>query len=81
LGLRKPAGSRDLFNVLAEARILSAELVADMEGMVGFRNILTHAYWVVDFDRVYDSLQTDLQNFDRFREQMLAFLDTQEGEG
>jgi uncharacterized protein YutE (UPF0331/DUF86 family) len=80
LGLRKPAGSRDLFNVLAEAKILSAELVADMEGMVGFRNILTHAYWIVDFDRVYDSLHMHLPDFDRFREQVLAFLDTQEGQ-
>jgi uncharacterized protein YutE (UPF0331/DUF86 family) len=69
-----------LFNVLAEAKILSAELVADMEGMVGFRNILTHAYWIVDFDRVYDSLHMHLPDFDRFREQVLAFLDTQEGQ-
>ena len=78
LGLRKPSGSRDLFAVLAEQGILSRELVSDMEGMVGFRNILTHEYWIVDFDRVYDGLQTDLQDFDQFREQILAFLDKQE---
>jgi len=81
LGLRKPTTSRDLFTVLTEAGILSRELVSELEGMVGFRNILTHEYWIVDFDRVYDSLQTDLQGFDRFREQILAFLDEQqEGE-
>lgn len=78
LGLRKPMGSRDLFTALAEEEILSRELVADLEGMVGFRNILTHEYWIVDFDRVYDSLQEDLGDFDQFRKQLLAFLDKQE---
>lgn len=80
LGLRKPTASRDLFTILAEEGILPQELVSDMEGMVGFRNILTHEYWGVDFDRVYDSLQEDLQQFDRFRDHILAFLDAQKEE-
>ena len=78
LGLRKPAASRDLFAILAEEKILPSELVSDMQGMVGFRNILAHEYWVVDFDQVYDSLQQDLQHFDRFRDSILAFLDASE---
>jgi uncharacterized protein YutE (UPF0331/DUF86 family) len=81
LGLRKPSGSRDLFAVLAEEKILPDDLVSEMEGMVRFRNILTHEYWVVDFDKVYDSLQNDLRDFDWFRECILTFLDTQEGKG
>jgi uncharacterized protein YutE (UPF0331/DUF86 family) len=43
--------------------------------MVGLRNVLTHAYWIVDSDKAYDSLQEDLQDLDRFREHIPAFLD------
>jgi uncharacterized protein YutE (UPF0331/DUF86 family) len=80
LGLRKPTTSRDLFVILAEEGILPEGLVSEMEGTVGFRNILTHEYWIVDVDRVYDSLHHELSQFDEFREHILVFLEAQEEE-
>ncbi|MDX3772993.1 DUF86 domain-containing protein [Chromatiaceae bacterium AAb-1] len=39
-----PQSSRDVFSLLAEARIIPNELAANLKNMVGFRNIAVHDY-------------------------------------
>lgn len=36
---------------------------------VGFRNVLAHEYGEVDYDEVYESLQTGLEVYDAFSQQ------------
>lgn len=64
---------------LAEQGVLSEELREAMRGLGGFRNVLVHAYLEVDEARVYDALQEELPVFDRFAEEIVAFLEVTEG--
>lgn len=42
--------------------------------MIGFRNLLVHEYEAVDPSRVYQYLQDNLNDFDRFFEQIAQYL-------
>lgn len=75
-GFRKPVGSADLFAVLGEEAILSDEFVAKLNGMVGFRNILAHMYWLIDYDKVYDSLPSGLEDIARFGQYIVEFAES-----
>lgn len=75
-GFRKPADSADLFVVLGEEDILPDEFVARLNGMVGFRNILVHMYWLIDYDKVYDSLQSDLDDLAQFQGHIVEFMES-----
>jgi uncharacterized protein YutE (UPF0331/DUF86 family) len=80
LGWRKPASYVDVFTVLGEEGVLTADFARRLGGMVRFHNILVHQYREIDFDRVYDSLQEDLGDFDLFERSILAFLENQHQE-
>lgn len=74
-GFRKPADAADLFVVLGEEAILPDEFVARLNSMVGFRNILAHMYWLIDYDRVYDSLQRNLDDLALFQRHIVEFME------
>lgn len=47
-----PKDSRDAFTLLAKANLISRQLSAQLEKMVGFRNIIIHEYTNIDYDIV-----------------------------
>lgn len=67
LGL--PKESRDSFRLLAENRIIPADLAAKLGNMVGFRNILVHEYQGLDLQLMVDVIENhldDLLDFTNF---------------
>ncbi len=60
LGL--PKESRESFRILAENRIITKELAALLEGMVGFRNILVHEYQRLDLRLMIDVIENRLDD-------------------
>ena len=47
--------------------MIEPEFQATARRMVQMRNRLVHLYWEVDADILYDTLQHDLADFDRFK--------------
>lgn len=64
LGL--PQDSRDCFLLLQRAGLIDADRLKRLQGMVGFRNILVHAYTKLDMAILIDVIEhrtTDLLEF------------------
>ena len=66
LKLRLPADNADLFEVLANNKIISLALANRLTAMAGFRNILVHEYLEIDRRKVYAVLKRDLGDFEKF---------------
>jgi len=65
-GFRLPNDYADTFNVLGEKDLIDKDLVIRLKNMARFRNRLVHIYWNVDDKAVYEILQSDLDDFDKF---------------
>jgi len=63
---RVPEEYAECFRMLGEAGMLDTELVENLQRMARFRNMLVHVYWEVDYERVYDILQENLDDLRRF---------------
>ena len=61
LGL--PQESRDAFRLLEEAGLLTAELGAKMQKMVGFRNVAVHSYRKLSMEILRSILASQLGDF------------------
>ena len=76
LGLPRPEEYRDVFRILGEHGVLSADFTTSLEKMAGFRNRLVHVYAGVDPKLVYDYLHDNRADFGEFARQIAAFLAT-----
>lgn len=65
-GWRAPSSYRDAVRVLAENGVLEPELGRQMELWAGLRNVLVHLYLDVDHATIFDILQSDLDQLERF---------------
>jgi len=66
LGL--PQGSRDVFDMLAKANIITDDLSIRLQKMVGFRNLAIHEYQKLNLDIVKSIIEINLQDFYEFIE-------------
>lgn len=66
--LRKPATLRESFEILRENNVISQELQEKMRVMVGFRNAMAHQYESIDYDIVFEVLQSRLADIEEFIE-------------
>ncbi len=64
--LNLPTDNKELFQLLATHKVVSARFSKKLVGMAGFRNILVHEYLEIDRRRVYRALTTDLGDFEKF---------------
>ena len=64
--LGEPERNRELFELLARAGIIRADLLPSLEGMAGFRNLLVHGYERVDLAIVRDVLERRLVDLEAF---------------
>ena len=69
-----PEDYADCFGGLSGAGIISAELSTRLQQMARFRNLLVHVYWEVDYGRVFDVLETDLDDLRDFSRTMAGLL-------
>ncbi|MEI7890872.1 MAG: DUF86 domain-containing protein [bacterium] len=65
-GFRKPSTMSESFYILQENNIISNELCEKMVRMTGFRNIVSHDYEKLDYEIVYDVLQSRLVDIEEF---------------
>ncbi len=63
-----PKDNKDSILKLEEAGIISRELSAKLQEMVGFRNLLVHRYVKVDDSRVYEYLRNEIADLYEFIE-------------
>ena len=73
-GMRVPTGYADTFCVLMENAIINADLSGIMGKMAKFRNVVVHQYEGVDAEIVIAILTKYLNDFERYRESILAYL-------
>ena len=67
-----PQESRDAFRLLEEAGLLSDELSARMQAMVGFRNVAVHGYQKLNLAIVHAILNERLDDFRQFAKVMVS---------
>ena len=63
---RVPEDYANCFVILAEAKIIPAELSERLQKMARFRNLLIHMYWKVDYGMLYDLIQQELDDLRHF---------------
>jgi uncharacterized protein YutE (UPF0331/DUF86 family) len=74
LKLKLPADNGDLFESLANNKIITRALANKLTAMAGFRNILVHEYLEIDRRKVYAVLKKDLGDFEKFIRAMTKLL-------
>jgi uncharacterized protein YutE (UPF0331/DUF86 family) len=73
-GMRAPTGYADTFSVLMENAVIDPGLNTVMERMAKFRNVVVHQYEGVDAEIVIIILTKHLNDFERYRGAILAYL-------
>jgi uncharacterized protein YutE (UPF0331/DUF86 family) len=63
---KAPATYAQCFEELARSGIISQELADRLGRMARFRNLLVHVYAEVDDNRVWETLQSDLQDLESY---------------
>ncbi|HXW05952.1 MAG TPA: HepT-like ribonuclease domain-containing protein [Vicinamibacterales bacterium] len=53
---------------------MPAALSGRLQQMARFRNLLVHVYWTIDFNRVFDVLEHDVQDLREFSGLVAALL-------
>lgn len=72
---RYPENNQDVFKVLAEEGVVSADLLPTLLDMARFRNLIVHDYARIDDASVYGILKRRLADFDAFAEAIRAYLE------
>ena len=70
-----PQSSREAFEILRDAGLISEELTMSLKGMVGFRNIAVHNYQAIKLEVVVMIIEERLSDLDEFKLHALAFVD------
>jgi uncharacterized protein YutE (UPF0331/DUF86 family) len=76
-GWREPEGYRDVFTVLHENSIISAQDLPIYQRMASFRNMLVHRYEKIDDATVFGLFKNRLDDFDRFFKLMKTWAETE----
>lgn len=69
-----PQSNRDVFQLLADAGLVSEDLSKRLQKMVGFRNVAVHRYRDLDLEILVHVVRQDLDDLLRFSE-LVARLD------
>jgi uncharacterized protein YutE (UPF0331/DUF86 family) len=64
---QEPLSYSECFKLLDEEGICS-DCAKDLAAMVRLRNLLTHRYWTIDDQQVYNSIKNDFRGVDKFIE-------------
>jgi uncharacterized protein YutE (UPF0331/DUF86 family) len=78
---RYPEDNADVFRVLYEEKVVSAQLLSALLEMARFRNLIVHNYARIDDARVYGILKRHLGDFDVFARAIVDYLQPQTSTG
>ena len=70
-----PQEYRDIFESLADRKVISRSLADRLSGLAGFRNILVHDYMALDPVRVLENLGRAPKDFDEFAREVRDWLE------
>ena len=56
--------------------IISEELFQKLKPFFDFRNSMVHRYWIIDDEKLIGNIATGLDDFERFADEMEAYLAT-----
>ena len=73
--LGEPRTNRELFDLLEQAGFINPDLAESLRKMAGFRNILVHAYEIVDPSIVQQVVESHLQDLLSFSQAIRSRLD------
>ncbi len=62
------------FAGLSRGGIIATDLSDRLQQMARFRNLLVHVYWEVDYSRVFDVVEADLEDLRLFSRAMAALV-------
>jgi uncharacterized protein YutE (UPF0331/DUF86 family) len=71
---REPASYRDTFLVLAEEGVIHPKDLSRFEQMAAFRNLIVHYYERIDDSTVFGVFKRNLEDFELFAENIIAYL-------
>lgn len=66
--------STEAIRILGREGVIDEETTDTLVAAVGFRNVLAHEYGNVDYDEVYENLQTGLDVYDAFSRQVAQWI-------
>lgn len=78
-GFRRPETYADYFLVLEEEGIIPKKLKTDLQEMAAFRNLLVHQYSQVDFEKLREIVEEDLQDTEKFVQNIQEWFRKREG--
>jgi len=73
--MRSPNDYADSFRVLHENKIIPDDLLNNLIEMAKFRNRLVHLYWEIDKEMLFEIIQLNLSDFNRFIQSILDKFD------
>lgn len=73
-GLPEAETNRDVFKVLADARVIDREIVPSLQQMASFRNLIVHDYGKIDDEIVFGILKRRLVDFDSYAGMIAKYL-------
>lgn len=73
-GFEKPEDSQEMISILFSEKIISRKIASQLNGIVGFRNILVHEYGKIDREKVFLYLQNRIGDIADFKKAILKYL-------
>jgi uncharacterized protein YutE (UPF0331/DUF86 family) len=62
------------FRALEHEGVIAESLSARLQQMARFRNLLIHVYWTIDYGRIFDVLERDLDDLTEFSRTIAALI-------
>lgn len=69
-----PQNSRDAFEVMNHNGLISDDLLKEIKGMIGFRNIAVHNYQKLNLNVIQKVIEEHLGDFEEFLYEVNRFL-------
>lgn len=69
--------AKEAVRVLHRQNVIDKETMATLVSAIGFRNVLAHEYGRVDSEEVYETLQTGLDVYDTYSQQVAQWVQQQ----
>ena len=74
--IRTPETYADIFREMQKLGVVDQEFETSLIKMASFRNRLVHLYWEIDIETIYGFIHDNLEDFKRFEQMVVEFLNT-----
>jgi uncharacterized protein YutE (UPF0331/DUF86 family)/predicted nucleotidyltransferase len=68
----------NLIDVLGREKVLPKDFTKKIRGMQGMRNAIVHVYWNLDYEKIYQMITENLEDFEAFAKYILKFIEADE---